>query len=73
MKAMRVILWLCAVFIAALLLALPPQIHPDTASYLSHAPERASWYALVLGLVVSLLGVWIVRSAFCSVLEASHR
>ena len=38
----------CCVAVAAALLSLAPQVQPDTASYLAHAPERAPLYPLLL-------------------------
>lgn len=50
---------------ALMLLALPPEVQPDTASYLAHYPERAPLYPYLIDLFSALFGlqalVWLAR------------
>jgi hypothetical protein len=48
--------WVCCLACAGLLLALPPELQPDTASYLSHSPERGPVYPYLLDLFLRLFG-----------------
>lgn len=60
---------------AAALLALPPEIQPDTASYLGHSPERAPLYPYLLDLFRALFSegmpVWLARLQTASLVAAS--
>ena len=67
----------CSVATAVALLALPPEIQPDTASYLAHSPERAPLYPYLLDLFRALFGpgpgawVWLARLQTASLAAAS--
>jgi len=66
----------CSVATAMALLALPPEIQPDTSSYLAHSPERAPLYPYLLDLFRALFGqgagawTWLARAQTASLAAA---
>lgn len=63
----------CSVAAAVALLALPPEVQPDTVSYIEHYPERAPLYPYLLDLfgAGAAAQVWLARVQAASLVAAS--
>jgi len=65
----------CSVALALVLLAVSPEVQPDTGSYLGHSPERAPLYPYILDAFLALFGegsafAWLARTQAACLIAA---